>query len=185
VTRALVGASVLAAMVSFAQALAGETDNARVEELRSWSVKIDDAQKRFEVLKAFHGQAVLDRETQLVWQQSPATDFKAFFIASGFCNTLNVDNRLGWRLPTVQELATLVDASVKSGVPLPSGSPFANVQSSAYWTSTTGAFSPNLLFVVSFLPGAPVVSVTSLSGGGFLPVWCVRGGLGSGVPSAQ
>ena len=38
-------------------------------------------------------------------------------------------NRKGWRLPTVEELASLVY--------LPSGHPFINVQSGAYWSSTT------------------------------------------------
>jgi hypothetical protein len=41
------------------------------EILKSWSRKINDATKRFEVLDSFNAEAVLDRETQLVWQREP------------------------------------------------------------------------------------------------------------------
>jgi hypothetical protein len=41
--------------------------------LQSWSQKIP-AKQRFVVLKQFNCEAVLDRETQLVWERSPSTD---------------------------------------------------------------------------------------------------------------
>jgi hypothetical protein len=45
-------AAVLAAMVTYGQANAQDTATAKGEELRSWSAKINDARRRFEVLKA-------------------------------------------------------------------------------------------------------------------------------------
>jgi hypothetical protein len=172
-------AAVLAAMVTYGQANAQDTATAKGEELRSWSAKINDARRRFEVLKAFHGMAVLDHETQLVWQQSPDVTFRSFAISSGFCNTLNVDDRLGWRMPTLQELASLVDPSVHPGPTLPSGHPFSNVLAdSAYWSSTAGASNPELQYIVSFQLGEVSVTSNVPSGPGGLPVWCVRGGLG-------
>jgi hypothetical protein len=183
--KIVLSAAIVAAAVTYGYANAQE-GTPRGEELRSWSVKINDARRRFEVLSAFHGKAVLDRETQLVWQQSPAVDFRPLAISSGFCNTLNVDNRLGWRMPTVQELATLVDPSVHPGPTLPPGHPFSNVQGdSAYWSSTTGATNPELQYIVSFQLGEVSVTSNVPSEPGGLPVWCVRGGLGSGVPSSQ
>jgi hypothetical protein len=148
-------AALLAATVTtHVHANAQDTGTAKGEELRSWSAKIKDARRRFEVLNAFHSMAVLDRETQLVWQQSPDVTLRSLAISSAFCNALNVDDRLGWRMPTVQELATLVDPSVHPGPTLPPGHPFSNVQpDSAYWSSTTGVTNPELQYVVSFQLG--------------------------------
>jgi hypothetical protein len=39
--------------------------------LESWDDKIPNAGTRFKILTEFNGEAVLDKETQLVWQQSP------------------------------------------------------------------------------------------------------------------
>src|SRR5262252_5957843 len=109
----------------------------------SWDQTLP-ASTRFVVLSNFASAAVLDRETGLIWERSPsATEqigvplpgvFGGDYAAS-HCNNLTVGNRMGWRLPTVQELLTLVDPS-QSGLKLPAGHPFINVQS-AYWTSTT------------------------------------------------
>jgi hypothetical protein len=50
------------------------------ESLKSWSRRINDATERFEVLEKFKNEAVLDRETQLVWQREPKDKpFSSFF----------------------------------------------------------------------------------------------------------
>src|SRR5262249_23712454 len=70
---------------------------------------------RFIVLSNRNSDAVLDRETGLVWEKSPSStplpweDPNAPVNAATHCNQLKVGNRAGWRLPTVQELATLID----------------------------------------------------------------------------
>jgi hypothetical protein len=38
-------------------------------ESGNWDRKIDNAHKRFKVLTDFHGEAVFDRETDLVWER--------------------------------------------------------------------------------------------------------------------
>src|SRR6266550_2584722 len=88
------------------------------------------------------GVAVLDRETGLVWEQSPSTVTFSWFDARLHCNQLTVGNRLGWRLPTIQELASLIDPTVPSPGPvLSAGHPFSNVQTSSYyWSATTVAY---------------------------------------------
>ncbi len=144
---------------------------------------------RFTVLSDFGGAAVLDRETGLVWEQSPETLQFQWIQAQALCNLKNVGNRKGWRLPTVQELASLVDPTVPSpGPTLPSGHPFANVRvtndptnplsSSVYWSTTTWATDPaTVAWEVEFQTG--VVANTSKSVFGY--VWCVRGGSGTDI----
>ena len=127
------------------------------------------------------GAAVLDRETGLVWERSPNTSTFDWQSAQTHCNELSVGNRIGWRLPTLQELASLVDRS-QSGLPL--GHPFNNIQSSAfagqfYWSATTFAAYTSSAWGVAFGFGSAVTDDKSINNGfqgGF--VWCVRGGQG-------
>ncbi len=121
------------------------------------------------------GEGVLDHETCLVWEQSPETSTPTWLDAIKDCYGKTVGARKGWRLPTVEELATLVDDT--NGSPkLPSGNPFdpAAVMSSAYWTITTVAGDPAEAHLVSFTSGR-VGSVPKDQDSNF---WCVRGGHG-------
>jgi hypothetical protein len=93
---------------------------------------------------------------------------------------LNIGNRKGWRLPTVQELASLLDPAqfdpMKSAAVLPAGHPFQNVQTYFYWSATSHPDSTlNAARTVDFFSGT--------AGSIFLKtatifVWCVRGGQG-------
>ncbi len=153
------------------------------EHLQSWSQKIDDADRRFEVLVDFNDEAVLDKETQLVWEQSPfggnfpwADLLDPSFVrgAQRHCYNREVGGRKGWRLPTVEELASLVDTSVAGSPKLPSGHPFSNVQSTLYFSATTLASDTTRAWLVVF--GSGLVSSNPKA----IPskVWCVRGGHG-------
>lgn len=133
---------------------------------------------RFIVLSNMDSNAVLDRETGLVWEKSPRIigPPQQWGSAHILCNELTTGGRLGWRLPTLQELASLVDRSVPGpGPKLPAGHPFTDVQSAGYWSATTRAeFSSNVAWYVLFDQGFV----------NFRPVddlfhfWCVRGGRG-------
>ena len=142
--------------------------------LPNWAKQINTT-KRFTVLTAFGGAAVLDNETGLVWEQDPSTTTRTWLNAQIHCNQKTVGGRKGWRLPTIQELASLVDPNNPGGDPdLPPGHPFINVQSSNYWSATTRAFFTSFAWGVDFLDG--VVGSSGKAGLNF--VWCVRGGQG-------
>ena len=138
----------------------------------SWDQKLD-ANTRFIVLLNWNSEAVLDRETGLVWERVPSTFASNWFNSSFNCLNLNAGGRTGWRLPTIQELLSLVDRSVV-GPALPSGHPFT-VLSGVYWSATTDASSGTSALDVLFGNGRvfshPKSTTESLA-------WCVRGGQG-------
>ena len=128
---------------------------------------------RFTVLPLFNSDAVFDKETGLVWEKTPSTGVGDWFNRLTRCYNLEVGGRKGWRVPTIEELASLVDTS-QANPSLPLGHPFINVQSSFYWSATTFADVASVAWVVSFVSG--VVGGDDKTDG--LCVWCVRGGQG-------
>jgi len=164
----LIALGVLALVASVAEAAAAKP------AFPSWSQQ-NNTHKRFTVLAAFGGAAVLDTETGLVWEQSPSTTTENWLNAQIHCILLIKGGRLGWRLPTIQELASLVDPNNPGGNPdLPPGHPFSNVQSSHYWSATTLAADTSAAWAVNFNVGRPDGDLKA----GFDFVWCVRGGQG-------
>jgi Protein of unknown function (DUF1566) len=167
--RALICAAfALLALPAFAQTVA----NGPYYATPSWDQQLP-APTRFIVLSNWSSAAVLDRETGLVWERSPAATEQNWFAAQSLCNNKAVGGRKGWKLPSLQELASLVDP-VASNPALPAGHPFTNVQSSRYWSATTLASGTVNAWDVIFSSGA--VSALGKSGTSF--VWCVRGGSG-------
>lgn len=142
----------------------------------AWSQKLPAA-TRFVVLTDWNSEAVLDRETGLVWERSPATTTHTWSAARFQCVSRTTGGRLGWRLPSVAELASLVDPSVpRPGPTLPPGHPFTTVQSADYWSATTNAENPTVAWIVLFGSGNVLSNNKSLS----TPAWCVRGGHNDG-----
>lgn len=66
-----------------------------------WDDQINNA-GRFKVLSEFGNAAVFNKETGLVWEQSPSTTARSWLNAQDHCNQETVGNRKGWRLPTIQ-----------------------------------------------------------------------------------
>ena len=149
--------------------------------MSSWDRRIDVVQQRFQVLNEFNDEAVLDRETGLVWERSPSTQTLAWSNARLFCAQKAVGGRGGWRLPAFNELASLVDPTITTpGVPrLPLGHPFQNVQAATYWSATVFANQPGFTMEVNFnfvLSNAPINVNDASIGGAPKHVWAVRGG---------
>jgi hypothetical protein len=161
-------------------ALTGATD---AWAFQGWDKKIDVVARRFQILPQFNNQAVLDKETGLVWQRSPSAKLVTWEQAVTLCYSLNVGNRMGWRLPAVTEMLTLVDPSQTSTPTLPANHPFLNVAPDPnYWTATSLALNNGTppathAYFVDFIAGGPGANP---DGKGLLSVnyWCVRGGRG-------
>lgn len=151
----------------------------QADTLQSWDQKIDNANRRFKVLRDFNDEAVLDKETQLVWERSPSTDLWSWYGARNSCMNKEVGGRLGWRLPSVHELSSLIDRQVLTPeVPkLPANHPFINVQGTdreAYWAAQTVANSnPEMAFRVLFGTGGSGNAEDKFTPSYY---WCVRGG---------
>jgi hypothetical protein len=125
---------------------------------------------RFTVLTDFGGAAVRDSNTGLVWEQSPPTftPGPTWADARLQCVNKNVGGTRGWRLPSVAELASLIDPSLPA--PFVPGV-FIGVQLAPYWSATSNAEGSNTKFGVNFQDG--LVGISSKSSENF--AWCVRG----------
>ena len=148
----------------------------------TWSELIDDP-SRFVVLEQFNGEAVLDRETQLVWQREPkdqpgSSFFRTtFFSAIRHCYRVTTGGRMGWRVPTAEQLTSLlVVTPTQTRAALPPENPFINITSERYWSISEGSFSSvSGRYVVA--PNEPGITTVAIETGlsTIHPTWCVRG----------
>jgi hypothetical protein len=133
----------------------------------TWSRTLP-ADKRFKLV--MEGAAVLDKETGLVWERSPdPTKTDDWYSVIDYCYQLEVGGRKGWHLPTIAQLASLVDTT-QSNPSLPNNHPFINIQST-YWSTTQYAPVSAGIWVVDFDNGAMYGSEGEPNA-----AWCVRGG---------
>jgi hypothetical protein len=93
----------------------GPTDLPSVTQNRDIALP---ATQRFVILPAFSNDAVLDKETDLVWEKSPQTTSARWTEARRMCSEKNVGGQKGWRLPSLEELQSLVDPSVAPDCPV-------------------------------------------------------------------
>lgn len=147
-----------------------------------WDRNIPAAQ-RFVVLAAFSNAAVLDKNTGLVWEQSPSTTTYPWQDATYACANKNIGRQKGWRLPSIPELGSLIDPTVATpGPTLPPGHPFTNVQAAGYWSASTHGVTPSTAWVAFFgqVAGGPPHAGdlgSDNKANGRLFAWCVRGGM--------
>lgn len=140
----------------------------------TWSRTISGPE-RFQLVMG--GAGVLDLETGLVWEQTPNGTFVTHGAAMTTAINKNVGGRKGWRLPTLDELMTLIDMT-QTSPRLPAGHPFGLPQPSgwqSFWTNTKVYFDGNRIWEVDLLTGNAVDTTTINLG----QAWLVRGGSNS------
>ena len=139
----------------------------------AWARKLAPAD-RFLILTNWNNEAVLDKETGLVWERTPVQN-GSWTAARNLCATLTTGGRRGWRLPSFHELQSLIQPNVVAPEPnLPVGHPFINIQP-FYWSATIDAAHPNAAWIVDFIGGS--VGGADVLLGNNMPIWCVRGGM--------
>ena len=87
------------------------------------------------------GEAVLDKQTGITWARNVnvAKKMVPWQEAVNFCQDLEIGNRKGWRLPTKEELITILDTSTGNPA-LPEGHPFKSAASHAKWSSANSVW---------------------------------------------
>jgi hypothetical protein len=123
---------------------------------------------------------VFDKETGLVWERYPDPDKQESRDAAiVYSYSKAVAKRKGWRLPTIEELLSLVDPT-QSNPTLSVGHPFINVKTDDfYWSSTLGASSlPTYAWGYNFGDGDTSNCLKSAK----VYAWLVRGGYGHDYP---
>jgi len=82
---------------------------------------------------------VLDTQTQLTWQQAVPAASYTWANAGSYCTSNMVGlPGVGWRLPTMQELQTIVDDSQKVA-PVIDPTAFPGTPGAVFWTSSAYA----------------------------------------------
>jgi hypothetical protein len=133
------------------------------------------AAQRFVILPAFNSEAVLDKETGLIWERSPQTTSAKWIAARRTCIEKNVGGQKGWRLPSLEELTSLVDPSIAPpGPTLSPGHPFLTVRSTVYWSATRVDEDAKGSWAVHFGLGG---GATFINWAHSVPSWCVRDGM--------
>src|ERR1017187_3573842 len=98
---------------------------------------------------------VQDTKTGLIWQQTVPSGTYTWADATAYCGSTVVSKSLGgtgWRLPTIEELQTLVDHT-QAAPPLIDSTALPPTPPPPFWSSSPGAGSSSLAWIVSFNDG--------------------------------
>jgi hypothetical protein len=128
-----------------------------------------------------------DDNTGLMWQQQDDGNTYTWYQASGtydemynpalenVCGNLVLSGYTDWRLPTKDELISIVDYAIPSPNKTIKTTYFPDTKSSGYWSSTTYANYPGYAWAVYFYDGGVYSSSKYFD----VYVRCVRGGQSS------
>jgi uncharacterized protein DUF1566 len=171
---------IVLAWVGFAASLAGATTAAGPYYANpSWDQQLP-ASTRFIVLSNWGSAAVLDRETGLVWERSPTADTFVWVPALQQCRNHQTGSRRSWRLPSYDELTSLLDPT-QANPALPVGHPFQGIGAfDEFWTASTDESDDNFAYIVQI--GFGGTWTTAAKTNFTLRIWCVRGGSGVDNP---
>jgi len=114
---------------------------------------------------------VLDTKTGLTWQRGVSAVKYTSADAAAYCNGAEVANMLGgsgWRLPTLNELFTLVDFARTAG-PFVDSDAFPSTPADGIWSSSRASVSARDFLYLDFATATWLVSSSSTA-----YVRCVR-----------
>ena len=118
---------------------------------------------------------VVDAVTGLVWQKDSPDNTKTWQEAASYCTGLTLAGQSDWRLPSMKELMSIVDYSVRldPNYPLPAITAefFPDTRKDGYWSSTASANRSDGAWYVDFSSGVVISTVTNDD----LFVRCLRG----------
>jgi hypothetical protein len=130
-------AGVLFAVHSFGNIVASAAPPSKEDSfaglMQNWDKNLPSP-TRFNVLASFNNQAVRDDNTGLVWEKTPSSTLVGWESAGFDCLNKNVGGTRGWRLPSIVELASLINPTLPP--PYVPTSIFT-VQIGPYWSETT------------------------------------------------
>lgn len=141
----------------------------------TWSLILPPEQRYVVVM---NGEAVLDKETGLVWERAPFQSHQLWERAFSHCLSRRTGDRSGWRLASIAEMLSVLAELNK----LPTSSPFdfdcsddrcINLDE-FYWSSTTLAHQPDWAHFWGPKQGGGTSSKTAAR-----LTLCVRGGFGT------
>lgn len=96
---------------------------------------------------------VYDTKTKLTWQRVHAQGTMTQSNAIAYCLGLNL-NGLGWRLPAVKEISSLVDLNIGIGSTAAAIDPaFTGTPSDYFWSASPVAGPPGQAWVIDFSGG--------------------------------
>ncbi len=143
----------------------------------AWDKVITEGSDRFQLVMRGGDNVVVDKKTCLLWYQDPRTEAITWYDALKLSYNTKIADIKGWRVPKIEELATLADESQwPNPTTLPRSFPFLYEQTAWYWSSTTNADRETTAWVVGFSNGVINKAVSNKSNN--LYVWFVRGGQG-------
>ena len=126
---------------------------------------------------------VLDKDTGLIWARDASTlgGLQEGETAALDCRSYDGGDRMGWRIPSIEELSSLIDTSQDSPA-LPAGHPFVNVQFDAvddyyYWADLTiSATNTGFAWGLNMRDGSLALDLDPQGGGDTAYMWPVWGG---------
>jgi hypothetical protein len=123
---------------------------------------------------------IRDNVTGLEWQKATAPGYGSgdypdeytYQQALDYCAVLTLGGRSDWRLPSIEELSTLVDSGIPYPGPTINTHYFPDTVASNYWSSTTDAYGTDYAWSVYFNYGGVRYHIKS----NYYYVRAVRGG---------
>lgn len=147
---------------------AGHADGADVRGPDYWTRCVRGGDTHHALLLDNGNGTVTDKANGLIWQQQDSS-VDSWASASNYCATLSLGGKTDWRVPTVKELASLVNYQEYN--PALNETRFPGASSGTYWSASDYANDSNSAWSINFANGQITISGKTYN---YLFVRCVR-----------